>query len=102
LCNLYLMRLLLFIVFMLSINKSCLAQKELSYEEVQYFFSLIKKTINFKELQQKADSFNSDPNNVPQVVKIEILKKSSGAERDDYLFDAVIYRTMNLNITTNG
>jgi hypothetical protein len=93
LCNLYLMRLLLFIALTLSINKSCLAQKELSDDEVQYFYSLIKQMKEYKLIFQRADSFNhSDPANPPQTVKLQILKKESDEDPSDYIFWATMSR----------
>ncbi len=86
-----------FCSFILFFSMICVAQKQLSKEETQYFYQLIKQTKEYKISKAKVDSFNKavGDKQVPQEISIEILKKKAqDAAQDDYIFWAGLQRRL--------
>jgi len=87
--------LLLIPVLLLCCSIFSIAQKELSDAETQYFFGLVRQTKEFKSIKARTDSINnSNKNNVPQELDLNILKKETDGSTDENIFTALLDRTV--------
>ncbi len=72
------------------------AQKQLSAEEVDFFYGLIKQTKEYKTVKHQVDSVNNamSKDQMPQEISMNILKKESAAAADDFIFYANLERKL--------
>lgn len=79
---------------------TCMAQKQLSPEETQNFYKLVRQTKEFKTVKQQTDSVNKaqDKSKVPQEINLKILTKEPNTSDDDPFFDCTLDRSLAIGI----
>lgn len=85
--------------FLLFSSATSFAQKELSAAEAQEFYRLIQQSAEYKAMKAIVDSINKVKDEVPQELKIELLKKDGSAPPDEYIFKGTVERKLEIGFT---
>lgn len=84
---------------LLFFSVSAIAQEQLSNEEVQSFYGLIRHTKEYKAVMRQVDSANNaaGTNEVPEEIKMEIIKKDRNAA--EFIFYAYLERRLAIGLS---